>query len=147
MSTLFFFSQASHLAYRYRYLPSQMHILRFFLAFAFIILLLTLFTLFQIPGEKKNCSVDFSNNVPAVARALCNQGSGRGRTSISRDVCMCTCGTCARARMRCCTCNCVVPSKRSTYHLFTKAQFFFSFFFLLNITRLRLNSNLCSKQR
>lgn len=99
------------------------------------------------PRWKKNCSVDFSSNVPAVARALCNQGSGRGRTSISRDMCVCV--RVARARARACdVARATVWYHRSDQHIiFLRKRNSFFPFFLLNITRLRLNSNLCSKQR
>lgn len=104
---------------------------------------ITLFVLFQIPGEKKNCSIDFSSNVPAAARALRNQGSGRGRTSTLRDMFVCV-YMCVRARVmmshvQLCTIEAIQQIIYESTILF--------FLVLLNITRLRLNSNLCSKQR
>lgn len=100
-----------------------------------------LFVLFQIPGEKKN-SIDSSSNISAVARALRNQGSGRGRTSTLRDMCVCV-YMCARACMMSHVQLCTIEAIQQI--IYESAILFF--LVLLNITRLRLNSNLCSKQR
>lgn len=112
-----------------------------FLAFAYVILLPFSYC-FKSP-VKKNCSIDFSSNVPAAARALRNQGSGRGRTSTLRDMFVCV-YMCVRARVmmshvQLCTIEAIQQIIYESTILF--------FLVLLNITRLRLNSNLCSKQR
>lgn len=118
---LFFFSQASHLAYHYRYLPSQMHILRFFLAFAYIALLLFSHS-FKFLVKKKLLCRFLEQCSRCRTRALQSRKRKRKDLYLEGYVYV------ARARARCRTCNCVIPSKRLNISS-TKAQFFFSFFF------------------
>lgn len=82
--------------------------------FAYIILLLLLFAFFQI-SDKKNCSIDFSSNVPTVACALHNQGETEEEGSLSRG-CMCM-YMCAYVHVYMCVCVCTCARVRTMSHV------------------------------
>lgn len=130
MSTLFF-PQASHLAYHYRYLPSQMHILRFFFAFAYIITTYSFHTLSNPRWKKKLLCRFLEQCSRCRTRALQSRKRKRKDLYLEGYVCMCTCGTCARA---CDVARATVWYRRSDQHIIflRKRNSFFPFFYLIS---------------